>query len=182
KTRISHDRARLSPWVGENSVLRATGAVTRHGVMTELVNSIAHIHRFIEKNKKQLKDADERENDVDRIANNIINPERMGQFGPSELLPRQIPHEMLSACSDLFAERLRRDYEARLGATRARLVELKRAHREKLGQSGVRSYEWSTEVQKHHDIIIAQWKTINVHNVCVKWGLDGTGTFGKNRD
>uniref|UniRef100_A0A183BU53 F-box domain-containing protein n=1 Tax=Globodera pallida TaxID=36090 RepID=A0A183BU53_GLOPA len=49
KKRLSHDRAWLSPWVGVNSVLRATGAVTRDGVMTELQNSIYHMHRYIER-------------------------------------------------------------------------------------------------------------------------------------
>uniref|UniRef100_A0A914I9G8 F-box domain-containing protein n=1 Tax=Globodera rostochiensis TaxID=31243 RepID=A0A914I9G8_GLORO len=154
KQRISHDRARLSPWVGENSVLRATGAGSRHEVMRELVNSIVHIHGFIKKNNKWLMENEERENDVDRIANNIM----------SELVPQQFSDEkMLSTGSDWTAKRLRRDYEAHLGATRARLIELKRAHREKLRQSGV-TYEWGTEMQKHHDIIIAQWKTIKMQN------------------
>uniref|UniRef100_A0A183BM45 Transposase n=1 Tax=Globodera pallida TaxID=36090 RepID=A0A183BM45_GLOPA len=73
---------------------------------------------------------------------------------------------MLSTGSDWAAKRLCRDYEAHLGATRARLIELKKAHRKKLRQTGVykQIYEWSGEVQKHHDIIIAQWKTINMQN------------------
>uniref|UniRef100_A0A914I1Q4 F-box domain-containing protein n=1 Tax=Globodera rostochiensis TaxID=31243 RepID=A0A914I1Q4_GLORO len=158
---ISHDRAKLSPWVGQNSVLRATGAGSRHEVMTELVNSIVNMHQFIEKNKKRLKEADEQYNDVKRIANSIM----------SELIPHHFPDEMLSTGSDWTAKRLRRDYEAHLGATRARLIELKKAHRKKLRQSGVykQIYEWSSEVQKHHDIIIAQWKAINMQNTTDKF-------------
>uniref|UniRef100_A0A914HIN7 F-box domain-containing protein n=1 Tax=Globodera rostochiensis TaxID=31243 RepID=A0A914HIN7_GLORO len=158
--RISHDRAELSPWVGANSVQRATGAVTRHGVMTELVNSIAHMHGFIEKNKKRLKEADEEFNNLDRKAHNIM----------SKLVPLQLSKQILSAAgSERFAERLRRDYLAHIGATRARLCELKEENRKM--QTGVRKQlcKWSSEVQKHHDIIIAQWKAINTQNASDKF-------------
>ncbi|KAI3415296.1 hypothetical protein GPALN_004909 [Globodera pallida] len=156
KKRISHHRAWLSPWVGVNSVLRATGAVTRDGVMAELRNSIIHMHRFIERNKKWLKEADEQPNDVDRMANRLM----------SDIVPVHFTDKMLSAGSDLIGKRLRRDYLAHLDATRARLIELKRVHRQKLGPTGeyAQVYEWSSEVRKHRDIIIAQWGTINMQN------------------
>ncbi|KAI3408215.1 hypothetical protein GPALN_012061 [Globodera pallida] len=73
---------------------------------------------------------------------------------------------MLSAGNDLSAERLRRAYLAHLSATRARLIEIKRAYQEKLWQTGGYTpvYEWSIEVKKHRHIISAQWETINMQN------------------
>uniref|UniRef100_A0A183BLA9 CHAD domain-containing protein n=1 Tax=Globodera pallida TaxID=36090 RepID=A0A183BLA9_GLOPA len=168
KKRLLHDRARLSPWVGENSVQRATGAVTRHKVMTELVNSIIHIHGFIELNKQWFKNADEKLNDIDQSAEHIMCRFRNDRAKlESKQIARQFSKEILSAAgSELFAERLRRDYFAHLDATHARLIELPKVHREMLLQSGVRKlmHEWSSEVKKHHDIIIAQWKAINMQN------------------
>uniref|UniRef100_A0A183C153 B30.2/SPRY domain-containing protein n=1 Tax=Globodera pallida TaxID=36090 RepID=A0A183C153_GLOPA len=156
KKRLSHDRAWLSPWVGVNSVLRATGAVTRDGVMAELRNSIIHMHRFIERNNNLLTKADEQPSDVDRSANRLM----------SDIVPVHFTDKMLSAGSDLSAERLRRAYLAHLDATRARLIEIKRAHQEKLRQTGGYTpvYEWGSEVRKHHNIIIVQWQTINMQN------------------
>uniref|UniRef100_A0A183CFP0 Integrase n=1 Tax=Globodera pallida TaxID=36090 RepID=A0A183CFP0_GLOPA len=84
----------------------------------------------------------------------------------SDIVPVHFTDKMLSAGSDLSAERLRRAYLAHLGVTRARLIEIKREHQEKLRQTGGYTpvYEWSSEVQKHHNIIIAQWQTINMQN------------------